>query len=94
MWWLKIMTSMDMNLNPLPPDLSDFHFRILYGYGRVPDDWKRVLHAFDDINFVKGLFQFFENDSDELLLLLLLLQKIKIKIKIQIKDLRLQQQIL
>ena len=59
---------MDMNLNPLPPNLSDFHFRILYGYGRVPDDWKRVLHAFDDINFVKGLFQFFENDSDKLLM--------------------------
>ena len=58
MWWLKIMTSMDMNLNPLPPDLSDFHFRILYGYGRVPDDWKCVLHAFDDINFVKGCFSF------------------------------------
>lgn len=59
---------LDMNLNPLPPNLSDFHFRILYGYGRVPDDWKRVLHAFDNINFVNGLFEFFENDSADFLL--------------------------
>lgn len=59
---------MDMNLNPLPADLTDFHYRILYGYGRVPKDWKRVLHVFDDMDFVKSLFDFFENDSTKLLM--------------------------
>ena len=58
---------MDMNLSPLPLNLSPFHYRILYSYGRIPDEWNSVLNAFDDIEFVKALFQFFERGCTQML---------------------------
>ena len=61
------INGLDMNLSPLPPGLTPSHYRILYTYGRKPQQWKQVLTAFDDPNWVQALYHFFEKGNDEFL---------------------------
>ena len=58
---------MDMNLSPLPLNLCSFQYRILYSFGRIPSEWKSVLDAFDDMEFIKSLFHFFERGCTRML---------------------------
>lgn len=53
---------MDMNIAEPPETSSAEHYRIMYMFGKKPSDWCTVLHAFSEPEWIRFLFDFFEND--------------------------------
>ena len=49
---------LDMNLGPLPVNLTPDHYRTLYLHGRIPTDWSTVLDAFHEHEWVRFLRDF------------------------------------
>lgn len=57
---------MDMNLGPLPKNLSDEQRKLFYLYGRQPEAWDYVIGAFKDAKWLYFLHDFFEGKETEI----------------------------
>ena len=54
---------MDMNLGPLPESLSAEQRKLFYLYGRRPTEWKHVIGAFSDTDWILFLHRFFSESE-------------------------------
>ena len=56
---------MDMNIGPAPRNISAKHYRVMYMYGKEPEEWSSVLQAFEEDSWVRFLHGYFKDESNE-----------------------------
>lgn len=57
---------MDMNLGPLPANRTLDQLKVFFVYGRKPQQWKYVIDAFEDVEWMKTLRAFFQGERTSL----------------------------
>tara|TARA_B100000683_G_scaffold160265_1_gene154584 strand:- start:30 stop:1109 length:1080 start_codon:yes stop_codon:yes gene_type:complete len=54
---------MDMNLGPLPQDITRESLQLMYAHGHVPRDWKQVVDSIRDETWMRTLFSIHAEES-------------------------------